>query len=49
MPSQKSGMAWPATATAVHRLSTHECRLSAASVPRGSAMSSATNSPEKVR
>ncbi len=35
MPSQNSGAAWPATATAVHRLSTQEWRRSAASDAQG--------------
>ena len=49
MPSQNSGVAWPATATAVQRLSTHEWRRSAATVPSGSAISSATTRPDSVR
>ncbi len=49
MPSQKIGAAWPATATAVQRLSTHEWRLSAARMPRGSAIRRATTRPAKVR
>ena len=49
MPSQKSGIAWPATATTVHRLSTSECRLSAARMPRGSEIRSAMPRPAKVR
>ena len=49
MPSQNSGAAWPATATAVHRLSIHEWRRNAASVPSGSAISSATTRPHRVR
>src|SRR3972149_4927349 len=47
MPSQKSGMAWPATAIAVQRLSIHEWRLSAERMPRGRAVRSATARPAR--
>src|SRR4030095_4862815 len=49
MPSQKMGAAWPATATTVQRLSTHECRRSAAIVPSGSAITIPTTRPARVR
>ena len=49
MPSQKIGMAWPATAPIVHRLSTKEWRLSAARMPSGSEISSAITRPALVR
>ena len=49
MPTQKSGAACPATATAVQRLSIHEWRLSAARMPSGSEIRSATPSPANVR
>ena len=49
IPSQNRGAAWPATATPVQSVSIQEWRLSAARIPRGSAISSATTSPAKVR
>jgi hypothetical protein len=49
MPSQKIGIAWPATASMVQAVSTNEWRLSAARIPSGSAIASATASPAVVR
>ena len=49
MPSQKMGMAWPATARSVHSVSITEWRLRAAVTPRGRAIKSATPRPASVR
>ena len=49
MPSQNRGIAWPATASIVQRLSTTEWRRSAARIPRGKAMRIAVARPANVR